>query len=147
MRVMIGLLALAPCSALLVVPSSMPPRASPPSVPTKMRTVSPCMASSLIENVAPLLALPMIFIGAQTLAEMGSDKIAPGVDLEPKTAEELEKNPPKPLTSFLPDWMPFGGGGNDESAGQDAVMKETGNDFYARREDQPLKLFPLDDKN
>lgn len=94
-----------------------------------------------IEQVAPLLVLPVVFVGAQTLAEMGSDKIAPGVDLQPKTAEELEKDPPKPLTSFLPDWMP-GGGGGDKSV--EPVDEDSGNDFYARREGEPVKFFPSD---
>ena len=116
-----------------------------PAVSTGSRAVAraapPCMAASLIENVAPLLVLPVVFIGAQSLAEMGGDKIAPGVDLEPKTAEELAKDPPKPLLSFLPDWVPKLGSGDQDPA---PMSLDTGKDFYAPRVGEQLDYFPMD---
>ena len=135
---LVVLISVAPCSALTLVPSAVRV-ATPQSSKCSSRAITPRMIE--IEQIAPLLVLPVVFVGAQTLAEMGSDKIAPGVDLQPKTAEELEKDPPKPLTSFLPDWMP-GGGGGDKTV--EPVDEDSGNDFYARREGEPVKFFPSD---
>ena len=82
-----------------------------------------------LEDFGPLLALPVVFLGVQKVADLLSGNIAPGVDLPKKTEEELQANPPKPLTDFLPK-VP----GRSKSSDS--------NDFYSPT--APLtKYFPL----
>ena len=60
------------------------------SEPCLRASSSPCRRRPHTVDGAPLLVLPAVFVGAQALAELGSDKIAPGVDLQPRSAEEME---------------------------------------------------------
>ena len=77
----------------------------------------------------------------QKVAELGSDKIAPGVDLAPKTAEELSADPPKPILSFLPDWGPFKPAAEDVSAVEQTAAGTDSTDFYAPSA-EPINYFP-----
>lgn len=56
----------------------------------------------LLETLAPLIALPPMFIAIQKLAEVGGEKL-PGDDLAPTTAD-VAKEPPKPLWTFMPEF-------------------------------------------
>ena len=67
------------------------------------RSCTPRM-EDLLSTLAPLVAFPPMFFAIQMLAEEGSNKMGDAglLDIEAKTPEQREADPPKPLLSFLP---------------------------------------------
>ena len=103
------------CLALLVI--AAPPCSSlqlstrvgnRPARKLPARAGDPTM-ESLLETIAPLALFPPMFLAFQALADFGSDRLGEGgmLDLEEASGTDKEKEPPKPLTDFLPSPSEF----------------------------------------
>ena len=94
----------------------------------------------LLSTLAPLAAFPPMFLAIQAIAEIGSDKMGDAglLDLEEKTPEQQKAEPPKPLTSFLPDpksLLP--------TLPKTPELGPEYKDFYAPRPGEKTTFFPL----